>query len=793
MPANLKHAFRSLRKHPGFSVMAILTLALGIGANTAVFSVVHGVMLRDLPFRDPGQLVHIRPATRVPVYTKARFLFLREHNTSYLDLGARGGGRGAVLLGQGDARAITTSSVTANLLPLMGVTPVIGRGFDPDDATSGEGVVAISQQLWETAFNADPTIVGRTLSLDTRGGRTTHTVVGVLPPSLQLIHSARADIWFPIDLTADLNAMQVGVQLIGRLRPDVTVEQAQQEFASLTLALKETNPALPQNFRLSGAVIPLDEWVLGNKGELLWLLLGSSGFVLLIACANVANLFLVRSTQRRREFAVRTALGAGRAKISGLVLTESLLVAIAGGLLGIALAAWAHDLMLAGFPVDLPRRDEIGLNGTVLAVALVLSAGAACVFALVPSLGLQRHNLRDVMSSGGGRSGTSRRSHRLQRTIITAEIALALVLTLGTGLMVRTVQALRRQESGIQSTNVVALTLQVQYQDTERLHSFFDQLLERTDAVPGIASTALTYHVPLSGSSTITTVRLPDHPSVPPNETQTVGFQIVSPDYFRTMGIPLIRGETFSPRPVEAESQIIVSEAFARQYWPDENPLGKAVTGSGQRRVVGVVGDTRHRGLQLAPRPEAYYPVSSFHRGDMSLVARSAIPVEAVTRAVSAEVTALDANVPITDVQSMDQVIDASLATERRTLRLLGMFALLALALGAIGVYGVIAYAVSQQRREFGIRLALGARGQGVIRMVILWGLKHAVVGVTTGAVLSLALTRAMQSQLFGVSSTDGATLAAAAVVLTLVATAATAIPAVRAARIQPMEVLRQE
>ncbi len=787
---NVTQALRTLTKRPGFAAAAILTLALGIGVNTSVFSVVHGVLLQDLPFDHPEQLTFLKLGARVPIYSRAEFMFLQENSTSHVDIGAKAGGRGAVLIGEGDARAIRVTQASANLFPMLGVTPELGRLFEQSEVTSGD-VVMIGYGFWQSALQSDPDVIGRSITLDGEQGRTIQTIVGVLPPSANL-YTFDADVWFPLDLTLDLTSKRASLQLIGRLRPEITVVQAQEEFDVLIPAMLEAGN-YRESYQPSVTVIPLHDRVVGDRAETLWLLMGASAFVLLIACANVANLVLVRSTSRTREFAVRRALGAGLGRISGLVLAESLVVALAGGTLGVLVSMWGQDLMLALLPPDLPRLDEIRLDRTVLAVSLGLSVAAAALFAIVPTWQLGRVNLHDLISTGTTRSTSAGPARRFQQMIIVGQVAMALVLMFGAGLMIRSLEELRSRDTGLRSENVLAVNLSAEYPDTERLHSFFDRLIERSRSIPGVTSAALSYHVPLSGSNSITTVRLPDHPSVPPDESQEVGFQIVTPEYFRVMGIPLVRGATFGLPGTDADSQIIVSETFARRYWPGEDPIGKVVDGSGVRRVVGVVGDTRHRGLQLAPRPEAYYPLSSFHRGDMALMIRSTIPVEAIAEAVRLEVDELDANVPITQVRLMDQVVEGSLGTERRMLQLLGGLAVLALVLGAIGIYGVISYSVSQRRREMGIRLALGAGASNVIRMVVLWGFRLAALGVVAGAALSLVFGRAVESQLFGVTSTDAATLVAAAAVLTLVAVSATAIPAIRASRIQPIEVLRQD
>jgi putative ABC transport system permease protein len=805
---DLRYALRALRTNPGFTLVAVLTLALGIGANTTIFSVVNGVLLRPLPYRAPERLVQVfesRSGARGTV-SPPDYVDWREQSDVFDGLATLNTSSSfALSSGTGPAEQINAASVTPNFFSMLGVRPALGRDFVPAEGVAGQAQVALlGYGLWRRRFGGDAAILGSAVQLDGQS----YQVVGVMPAGQE--YPREAEIWVPLAFTERDLATQRGahyLDVIGRLRPGATLEAAQSQMTTIAGRLAEVYPGT--NRDAGAAVVPLRESMVGSVGPALKVLLGAVGLVLLIACTNVANLALARARRRERELSVRLALGAGRWRLVRGVLAESLLLSLAGGGVGVAVAAWGVPLLRALQPGNIPRLDEVRLDATVLAFALGVSLLSAVLFGLLPSLQLSsRAGLRESLSGEGRTLTAHRRARRARNGLVVAEMTLAVVLLAGAALLMRSFVSLVRVDPGFAPDRVFSFSLSLpdgRYGTPERAEAFYAELLDRLRAVPGVTSAGAVFGLPLSGfrfgisTSELDGTRLSDEEQ----DRLSTQVRIVTPDYFRTLGVAVVQGRSFTDADRHgAPPAIIVNEAAARLIWPDADPLGHRLTigtsfGLGRGRVggevVGVVRNTRDFGLEAESRPMAFLPHRQVPVGFMSVVLRTAGEPGALSRAVSAQVAALDPEVPLFDVRTMDERLAGAVARPRFYLLLLGAFALVALALAAVGIYGVMSYTVGERRREIGVRVAMGARPGEVQALVVRQGMSVAAIGVTLGLAGSLAAARLLRSLLFGIGPADLPAFAAAVALLSAVAVLACYVPARRAARVDPMVALRYE
>jgi predicted permease len=808
---DVRYGVRMLAKRPGFTLVAVLTLALGIGANTAIFSVVDAVLLRPLPYANPDGLVVVfdnflnmgLPEISVSI---PEFVDYRERNGVFTDIAAWFTGT-ANLTETGEPEQIRVAYVSASLFPLLGVEPAAGRAFTPEEDQPGnDTVVVLSHGLWQRRFGGDQGIVGKTLRLDGEA----YTVVGIAPAGFQF--PSQIDVWAPIAFTpAQLDQQQRGsrfLQVVARLKPGVTPERAGSEMAAIAGQLVEE---YPNNYMMPGSgwtvtVVPLLEQVVGDTRQALLVLLAAVGFVLLIACANVANLLLARASARNKEFAIRLALGAGRRRLIRLLLTESVLLAFVGGTLGLLLAIWGVDLLVASIPAGLPRADEIGVDGRVLFFTLLVSLATGLVFGLAPALQTTRLDLHESLKEGDRGSTESLRRNRVRNLLVVSEVALSLVLLIGAGLMIKSFIRVWNVDAGFNPENVLTARLTLptnKYADNAQVTAFYSQLLENVQALPGVQSAAAASLVPMVGNSS-GSVTLEDRPQPPGSPSLEADMRVVSPDYFRAMETPILRGRGFTAGDVDgAQPVAVIDEMMAETLYPNEDPIGRLIKRGGAMStnpwmtIVGVATHVKNQGLDAEGRVQLYMPL--FQRPftqplrNTYLVARTGSNPTAVAGAMRAAVAEADSDLPLANIRTMEEVLSESVATRRLSMSLLGLFAIVALLLAAIGLYGVLAYSVARRTHEIGIRMALGARPRDVLRLVVGQGVLLIGVGIAVGLAAAFLVTRMMADLLFGVSATDPLTFVGTPLVLGAVALAASYFPARRAARVDPMIALRYE
>ena len=795
LAGDLRYAIRGLVRRPGFTLVAVLTLALGIGANAAIFSAVRGILLRPLPFRAPERLVAFNAEQFV---SNAEVLFLRDNAKTLGGIAAISPGWGMALTGVGEATQLTTARVTTNLLDVLGVRPMIGRTFQESESIPGNEMVAIlGYSLWAERFGSDPAVIGRNVVLD----GTPYNIVGVLPPAFEVL-GRPADLWTPLvfDPTAWFHKGAVS-WFVGRLRDGTTMAQSRAELATLFPRMRETFEYAPDYYR-NVSLVPLQERTVGSVKTALLVLLAAVGFIVLIAGANVGNLLLMRAAGRRREIAVRTALGASRPRVIAQMLVESVVLALGGAAAGVALGAVGVRVLRASLPADTPRLASITLDGTVLAVCATLAILIGIAFGLAPALLASRANAQDALRGARGVAGRAG-GERTRGALVVAEVALTLVLVIGAGLMMRTLWSLSHVDAGFRAGGVLTLRVQPsgeRYNTNDKRVQYVQTVLERLRALPGVQSTGMIHHLPLAGYAWYANVDLEGRVRAPNEAPLRSGWRVIEGNYFETMGIPLVRGRGFSPTDTRSTTPVvIVNEAFARAAWPGEDPIGKRFTagnatrGSSAVTVVGVVGDVRHVALDARPEAELYRPHAQTPMGAVTLALRTSGDPLALAGLARQAVTTIDANVPISDVRSMEQVMSESVARPRLIMSLLLVFAGVGVILGAVGVYGVIAYAVGERRREIGMRIALGAEPRRVAGAVLAQGLRYAAVGVAIGVAGSLAVTRVMRTLVFGVSTTDPLTFVGLSLFLVAVAALASYLPARQAARTDPMVALRAD
>jgi predicted permease len=806
---DIRYGARVLAKHRGFTVVAVLTLALGIGANTAIFSVVNELLLRPLPFRDADRLVmlwEVTPEGRHQNTTsRANFRGWREQSKSFEGMAAFSDQR-LNLTGAGDPEEVSVQLATPELFQVLGIEPLIGRRITEDDARAGAPAVAVlSYGLWQRRFGGDPHLLGKPIMLNSEP----YTVVGILQEGFQWHIRKRsgtgkpAEIWTVLDMPTEGSGSRGRfLSTVARLKPGVTLEQAEAEMKTIASRLELDAPRYNKGY--SAEVIPLREQFVGNVRPALWLLLGAVGLVLLIACANVANLLLARAAAREKEIALRAALGAHRLRIVRQLLTESVLLSVLGSLLGLGLAWWGIQALVAISPRDLVNIQSVGLNFTVLAWTTGVSLVTGIVFGLVPALEATRLNLNDALKEGGkGSEGQSSRSRRLRSVLVVAEVSLALVLLISAGLLVKSFAQLQKINTGFNSENVLTMVVRLpegKYKTDPQLVAFFRQAEERIGVLPGVRNVGMVNFLPLYGglgSATMFTIE--GRPAPPVGQEPGTNVRVSDAGYFNALGIPLLRGRNFTETETsEPRHVIIISESFARQYFPGEEPLGKRITVAMAEEpvpteIIGVVGDVRYDSLTDKAEPTVYFPHPELAYPFMTLVIRTGGNPAELAPAIEREVRAIDPDQPVSDVRTMNQVMSDTLGRARFNTLLLTLFAGLATLLAAVGIFGVMNYSVTLRTREIGLRMALGAQRGQVLMLILRQGLLLTLIGIGIGLVGALAVTRVMSSLLFGVGASDPLTFALIVLVLAVVSLIACYIPARRATRVDPMIALRYE
>jgi putative ABC transport system permease protein len=821
--SDCRYGVRQLRKNPGFTAVAILTLAFGIGANTAIFSVVDAVLLRPLPFQDPSRLVVFHEGVPKMGYPKMGFsppdlaVFAREQKSSSA-IGAFQNTH-VNISGRGEPERVAAARVSSSLFPLLSVQPILGRIFAIDEDSPGHNVVLLSYGLWQRRYGSAPSILGQTIDLD----RQPYTIIGVMPQNFEFPlrgtedNGSPADLWVPMAFTpAELQGWggSYFTSVVGRLWPGVTLEQARGEAESLgPVILASYPPALTKvfgNADLKVSASPFHEEVVGSVRTLLLVLMAAVGFVLLIACANIATLLVSRAATRQKEMAVRTALGATRLRLVSQMLTESLLFAFGGGILGFMLAFWARNFILGLVPSSIPLPRHVALNGSVFAFAIGASIVAALLFGVVPAVQVSSASLQGPLQERGRNATPSRSRHRLQGFFVASEFALALVLLVGAGLLIRSFGKLLQTNPGFRPENVLTLNIPLPrqaYPGAMQIQNFYEELLERVSNLPGVQSVALANDLPLNAREMVS-IAIEGQGSGEGETPQAICQTWVMGDYFSTMGVPLIQGRSFTAADrFESQPVTIVNLAAAKKFWPGESAIGKHVrwgVNAPWQTIVGIVGDVSQGPLNTTVAPHIYRPYnqlpgpfleedpfSDWHA--MNVALRTHADPASLTSAVVTQVHALDPDLAVTGIQTMTQVISSSVAGPEFNMAMIAALAGLALFLSAIGVYGVLAYVVAQQTHEIGVRMALGAKPGDVLRLIVGRGARLAGVGGLFGLGAALALTRLIKSMLYGVSAIDPLTFAGVVALLTIVALLASYIPARRATKVDPMIALRYE
>ena len=803
-----RYGARILWKNPGFTTVAVLTLALGIGANTAIFSIVDAVLLRSLPYPDPNQLVlmfdvPLQNPDALSSISYRDFTLCREQNHVFTEI-AGNAFHDLTLTGTDEPSIVNAAAVTPEIFPLLNAKPLAGRTFLPEDGKQGAAPVAVlNEDLWRSRFASNPALIGQSITLDKRS----FTVVGILPANFRYPDGApRQDVWIPVAQDPLFGPLisQPGAPLlvgIGRLKPGVSLTQAQAEMNTLGARLAKEFPA--QDSGLTLRIEPYRQVVVGNVKSALLILLGAVGLLLLISCANIANLLLSRGTSRAREIAMRMALGAGRSRIVRQLLTESALLGLLGGFAGMLLAASSVWILRPFLPSEVTQISPIHVGGSVLVFALLLSLAAVLAFGLAPALLATPSNLQAKFKEGDDRTGQHGGQH-IRSFLVIVEISLAMVLLVAAGLLMRSFALVTSVNPGFDPTNVIEAEVslpQFQYSTPQQWRTFSNELLVRLHAQPGLRDSALAAPLPMDrqGEATLT-FSIVGNPPLPPGKSTTADYATVSPDYFHVMRIPLLRGRFFSEQDSPSSPNVaIISETLSRRYFPNQDPIGRQMrfgllaNSNVSREIIGVVGDVRDVALSRKPGPMMYVPFVQAPLWGGEVVVRSSSSVSSVAAAIRRTVRSIDKDLPVTDVESFPKAVVASVAQERFRTLLMSSFSGIALILAAVGIFGVISYSASQRTHEIGIRIALGAQQHNVLRLILGQGTKLALLGLGAGAVAALLLTHLMASLLYGVSATDPLTFGAVCIILLAVAVTACYVPARRAMRVDPMVALRHE
>lgn len=814
MLQDIRYGFRRLLKRPGITAIAIVSLALGIGATTSIFSVVNAVLLRPLPYADSQRLVilwetnsqHIAALMNLQNRNQvaaANFLDWNKQNqvfeemaaVRFLNFNLTGGDR---------PERIPGAIVTQNLFSVLGVKPVLGRSFLPEDAQAGrERVAILSDVLWQRRFGANPNVIGQKLPLNNE----IVSVIGVMPPQFQ--YPDDAELWVLSRLevpeapgAANANVLTNRVlhylMVIARLKPGVTTQQAQADMKNIASNLQSQYP--DTNGSAGVSVVTMQEDIVGDIRPTLRILLGVVVFVLLIACANIANLLLARATSQRQEIAVRIALGANRARIIRQILTESVLLAMAGGILGVLLAYLGIQLLVGLSPSDIPRVKEINLDSYVLGWSLLISVLTGVLSGLAPALRISKPNPNETLQEGGRGADPGATHHRVHNLLVVAEVSVSLVLLIGAGLLIKSFIHLQQVDPGFKSENVLTMRLALpayKYTSEEQSKAFTTELLHGVKNLPGVDSVAITTALPLSRTEAASSFTVEGQPLPSSGNLPIANWRVVSPEYFQVLSIPLTQGRTFTERDgKDVSSVVIINQNMARSVFPNENPIGKRlVLGANKSpsEIVGVVGNVRHSGLDAEPKPEMYVSYLQTVRASYTVAVRTNVDPSSMVASVRNEIQAIDKDQPISGVKTLNELRAESLAQLRFNTLVLSVFAALGLILAAIGIYGVMSYSVAQRTHEIGVRMALGAQPKNVLRLVLGQGMVLVLIGVAIGLAISVAVTRLMASLLFGVTATDPITFVIVALVLTLVALLANYIPARKATGVDPLIALRYE
>lgn len=811
---DVRYGLRVLRKSPGFAAVAVIVLGLGIGANTAIFSVVNAILLRPLPYRDPSRLMqvwHVPPPKQFPGMTKfsvspANYLDWERQNNVFQSM-AIYGFQSYNITGTDQPQALQASVVSQDFYRTLGVQPLLGRTFTSDEEQSGHNhVLILGYALWKSSFGSNPRIVGSSIKLDDQP----YTVVGVMPPNFKFPDWAQ--LWAPLGWTDQERAVRGNhnYMVIARLRPGTAMQQAQAEMNIISARLQQQYPADDAGW--GAVIVPLHEQLVGDVRPALLVLLGAVAFVLLIACANVANLVLAKTVSRRKELAIRAALGASRARILSQVLAETVLLALAGGALGLLLAHFGVRLIVAFLAGQLPRAAEITLDGWVLAFTLGVSVLAGIIAGLAPAWRFTKNDfdVHEALKQAASRTETESRGARTRSALVVSEVALSLVLLVGAGLMIRSLWALRSTNPGFDPRNVLTMVLPTsatRYPTLQQNIAFWNRVLPRVRALPGVVHAGATDSLPLSGEGSTQPVTVEGRPVLPMAEQPEVGVRVFTPGYLEAMRVPLRRGRMLNDGDVAGRPPVtVISAAMARQFWPHEDPIGKHLTLTFSpgiaREVVGVVGDVKMDALDASATQSMIYvplaqmtlpPGEVWHGFAISLVVRTATAPSSTAAAIKNAVHQVDSAQPVMQVETMEDMVADSISQQRFTMLLLAAFAGLALLLAAVGIYSVLSYSVRRRVREIGIRMALGAQIADVLRLVVMEGMKPTLLGLAIGLAGALALGRVVSKLIYGVSAADPATFAAVSALLATVALAASIIPAYRATRVEPVKTLREE
>jgi putative ABC transport system permease protein len=800
---DVRYALRRLVKSPGFTLVAVFTLALGIGANSAIFSVVDAVLLKPLPYHEPERLValyHLSEGGRAPM-SGPNFTDLRKLSDTLTDAAALSRYR-TILTGRGEPVRLDAAEISAGLFDLLGVRPLLGRTFSDDDSQPGRtNVVVLSYGAWQQRFGGDGDVIGKSVTLD----GVSKEIVGIMPPGFS--YPADRALWTPIEYTTAFLSEQRAswyLTVVGRAAPGVPLDRVTTEVQTIGKQLAKQYPDM--NEGVDFTAISLHEATVGNIRTAVLVLLGAVGLVLLIACANVANLLLARAAARESEMAVRAALGAGRWRLVRQLLTESVILSFIGAGLGLLIAVWGIEFLIELRPQGIPRLDDVGVDTTVAVFTLGLALATGLIFGMVPAFQSTRTGLASTLKEGGRGALTSRSGARMRGALVVAEMAVAVTLLAGAGLLIRSFAKLASVDPGFRVAQALTFELTLpdsRYRDEAQEVSFFDQLLPRLRAIPGVQEAGAVLSLPLSGASIVLSFEVDGRPPVPPSQQPAMQVRVATAEYFKAMGIPLERGRLFDAFDREgAPPVVLLTEAAVKQYFPNEDPIGKKIRlgwGRGEGKptaggeVVGIIGDVKDAGLAEAEPPQLYLPYAQWPIHGMSVVLATSVPPESVAEPARRAVYEVDPNMPASNVRTLDTLVAASISQPRFYMLLLSIFAGVALVLAAIGIFGVLSYSVAQRTREIGIRMALGAKRGTVLGLVVRQAMVLAGAGVAIGMVAAHYLSRMLTSLLFATGPGDPLTFAAVAGVLTGVALIASYVPAMRATRVDPILALRAE
>jgi putative ABC transport system permease protein len=797
---DLRFGARMLRKNPGFTLIAVLTLSFGIGANTAIFSIVNAVLLRPFPYEAPERLVNVQERFSAPrgiTVSYPNFVDWRAQNTAFDFIAAVRQNENFNFTGAGEPERVQGRLVSAEFLSTLGIKPILGRDFlAEDDGPGATPAVILSYGFWQRGFGNDPNIIGKQITLNLQS----FTVVGVLPANFQ--YGVEAEVTVPIGLSTErfrLRGADPGINVVARLKPNLSLQQAEAELNLIAERLEEQYPQSNKGRRV--LLTPLHESLVGNVRQPLLILLGAVGLVLLVACANVANLLLVRSSARQKEMVVRVALGASRATLIRQLLTESVLLAALGAVLGILLAFWGTSLIAAQLPDGIPRLQEAKVDAPVLVFTLAVSLVTGLLFGLAPALQASRPNLTDGLKEG--ERGSSGNRQRLRSALIIGEVALTLTLLVGAGLLIQSFRRVLEVDPGFNPQNLLTMQVSVNNPDGQQVANFFEQLQQNVRNLPGVKSVAVSNGLPF-GTANFPAFIIEGRPET---ENKPSGIRYtVSPDYFQTLGIGLIKGRLFTAVDTrDSQPVIVIDEVLAQRYFPDEDPIGKRLKHGPTTPSLEIVGVVRHvepNSLDgQGPAPAQFYtnfnqtPLQALPTGvrRINVLTRTEVEPLSLASAVRGAIAAVNKDQAIFNVRTMEEIVAQSVAPRRFSMLLLAVFAVIALGLASLGIYGMMSYAVAQRRREIGVRMALGAQSRNLLGLVIGQGMKLVLFGVVLGLIASVALTRTIENLLFGVSPTDPLTFATIALLLALTALAACFVPARRAVKVNPIEALRCE